>query len=229
MASKIQLKRGLKSALPTLSSGEPAYTTDTRELYIGTGSGNVNMGGSHWYTGTAMSGTSSTTGAYSYSECPQVKLDDMYLNTSNGNVYVCAAAGSGTGAKWTYKGSIKGATGTTGATGADGQDSQAVYSTEPVQIGTWIDGKAVMRECGKKSYTSTTAAELFDDGFNRNGGICGVNYMGSTGILREDYFVYKNSEDDGNTCHFSRHQDAVAKIKEFGEAHVKYVVEYIKL
>lgn len=42
MANKIQLRRGLKSKLPTLSSGEPGYTTDTRELYIGTGSGNVN-------------------------------------------------------------------------------------------------------------------------------------------------------------------------------------------
>ena len=46
MANKIQIRRGLKSKLPTLSSGELAYTTDTRETFVGTGSGNVNMGGS---------------------------------------------------------------------------------------------------------------------------------------------------------------------------------------
>lgn len=103
MANKIQVRRGLKANIPTLSAGEPGYTTDTRELYIGTGSGNVNMGGSHWYTGTAMSGTSTTTGYYSYSACPQVKLGDLYLNASYGYVYQCTTAGSGTSAKWTYQ------------------------------------------------------------------------------------------------------------------------------
>lgn len=122
MANKIQIRRGLKSEMPTLSSGEPAYTTDTRELFIGTGSGNVNMGGSHWYRGTAMSGTSAATGAYSYAACPQVKLDDMYMNTSNGNIYACTTAGSGSGAKWTYQGCMKGAKGDTGATGAKGEN-----------------------------------------------------------------------------------------------------------
>ena len=41
MANKILLRRGLKSKLPTLSAGEPAYTTDSREFFMGTGSGNV--------------------------------------------------------------------------------------------------------------------------------------------------------------------------------------------
>lgn len=121
MANKIQLRRGLKSALPMLSSGEPAYVTDTRELFVGTGSGNVNMGRSHWYRGTAMSGTSTTANAYSYSACPQVKLNDLYMNTSNGNVYACTKAGSGTSAKWTYQGCMKGPQGATGAPGANGE------------------------------------------------------------------------------------------------------------
>ena len=73
MANKILLRRGLKSKLPTLSAGEPAYTTDSREFFMGTGSGNVNMGGSQWYTGTAMSGTS-TSSTYSYTSCPLVKV-----------------------------------------------------------------------------------------------------------------------------------------------------------
>lgn len=129
MANKIQLRRGLKSQLPSLSSGEPAYTTDTRELFIGTGAGNVNMGGSQWYTGTAISGTSTTTGAYSYSACPLVKVGDCYLNTSYGYVYQCTTAGSGTSAKWTYKGSIRGATGSY----ASVDSALSSTSTNPVQ------------------------------------------------------------------------------------------------
>ena len=111
MVNRIQLRRGVKSKLPTLSSGEPGYTTDTNELFVGTGSGNVNMGGSHWYTGTAMSASSGSSNYYS--SCPLVKLGDMYLNTSNGNVYECTTAGSGSNAKWTYKGCIKGVKGDT--------------------------------------------------------------------------------------------------------------------
>lgn len=134
MANKIQQRRGLKANMPTLSAGEIGYATDTRETFIGTGSGNVNMGGSHWYRGTAMSGTVTTTGYYSFSACPQVKVDDMYLNTSNGNVYACTTAGSGTSAKWTYQGSIKGVTGANGSNATVTVDnSLSGTSTNPVQ------------------------------------------------------------------------------------------------
>ncbi|MBQ9598655.1 MAG: hypothetical protein IJR33_02460 [Clostridia bacterium] len=133
MANKIQIRRGTKAKLPTLSAGEPAFCPDTRELFVGTGSGNVNMGGSQWYTGTAMSGTSATTGAYSYSACPQVKVGDIYLNTSNGNVYQCTTAGSGSTAKWTYKGCLK------GADGAKGDKGDAASSQLPIYIGKCED------------------------------------------------------------------------------------------
>lgn len=41
MASKIQIKRGLKEKLPNLEVGEPAFTTDTKQFFIGTDSGNI--------------------------------------------------------------------------------------------------------------------------------------------------------------------------------------------
>ena len=41
MANKIQIRRGNKANLPTLSAGEPAFCTDTKQLFIGTGSGNI--------------------------------------------------------------------------------------------------------------------------------------------------------------------------------------------
>ena len=43
MANKIQIKRGLKTSLPTLNVGEPALCTDTEEFYIGKGSKNIKI------------------------------------------------------------------------------------------------------------------------------------------------------------------------------------------
>lgn len=41
---KILLRRGTKAQLPALAVGEPGFTTDTHELYIGTASGNKKIG-----------------------------------------------------------------------------------------------------------------------------------------------------------------------------------------
>ena len=41
MAVKIQVKRGAKAGLPTLAPGEWWLATDTREVFIGSGSGNI--------------------------------------------------------------------------------------------------------------------------------------------------------------------------------------------
>lgn len=46
----IQLKRGNEVDLPILESGEPAFTTDTNNLYIGTGAENVQIAGDQTYT-----------------------------------------------------------------------------------------------------------------------------------------------------------------------------------
>ncbi|OFV72119.1 hypothetical protein [Acetobacterium wieringae] len=46
----IQFKRGNKVDLPILESGEPAFTTDTKNLYIGTGTENVQIAGDQTYT-----------------------------------------------------------------------------------------------------------------------------------------------------------------------------------
>lgn len=168
MANKIQVRRGLKASLPTLSAGEPAYTTDTRELFVGTGSGNVNMGGGQWNMGTAISGTSSTTGAYSYSGA-NAKVGDCYLNTSNGNVYACTTAGTGTTAKWTYKGCIRGAT---GSNGTDGESGSHWYR------GTAMSGTSTTT--GIYSYSSCPIVKLDDIYLNTsNGNIYACTTAGS--------------------------------------------------
>jgi YD repeat-containing protein len=43
MSTKIQLKRGLEADLPLLSTGEPAFTIDTRRLFIGSPVGNIQI------------------------------------------------------------------------------------------------------------------------------------------------------------------------------------------
>jgi len=40
MANQLRFKRGLAAGIPTGAQGEPLFTTDTNDLYIGTGSGN---------------------------------------------------------------------------------------------------------------------------------------------------------------------------------------------
>jgi hypothetical protein len=43
MSNPILLKRGTKANLPTLSVAEPAFTTDTEELFVGSDSGNIGL------------------------------------------------------------------------------------------------------------------------------------------------------------------------------------------
>lgn len=43
MANKIQIRRGLKGNLPSLDVGEPALCTDTKEVFVGNLSGNVEL------------------------------------------------------------------------------------------------------------------------------------------------------------------------------------------
>ena len=43
MSQKILTKRGLKANIPILDVGEPAFTTDTNEFFIGGASGNINI------------------------------------------------------------------------------------------------------------------------------------------------------------------------------------------
>jgi trimeric autotransporter adhesin len=44
MASLIQFKRGLLANLPTLAVGEPAFTSDSKEFFVGSSTGNIQLG-----------------------------------------------------------------------------------------------------------------------------------------------------------------------------------------
>lgn len=61
MAVTLKFNRGLAAGLPSLAVGEPAFTTDTRRLYVGSSAGNINISGAlGGVVGTTPGVTSST-------------------------------------------------------------------------------------------------------------------------------------------------------------------------
>lgn len=58
--------------------------------------------GSIWYEGTEITGTSTASLVFSSSGITYARCNDMYLNTSNGNVYMCDLSGTPYAAKWRY-------------------------------------------------------------------------------------------------------------------------------
>lgn len=96
------------------SSGNP---TTTPAHIVGTygETGSQGVAGSKWYTGTAITGTSTTPTAFSGSGITSAAVNDQYLNTSTGNTYICTTAGNASTALWKYTGNIKGVQGNAGA------------------------------------------------------------------------------------------------------------------
>ena len=90
-------------------------------IYVGNIKGETGEtgAGAIWYTGTKITGTSTTATIFSGSGITDAKIGDMYLNTSTMNTYRCTVAGAAAAAKWVYASYIKGAKGDTGAAGAD--------------------------------------------------------------------------------------------------------------
>ena len=72
--------------------------------------------GSMWFSGTGITGTSTTAAIFTNSGVSSANANDYFLNTSTGYVYKCTVGGAASVAKWMYVGSIRGATGASGAT-----------------------------------------------------------------------------------------------------------------
>ena len=70
--------------------------------------------GGIWYTGTGITGTSTTATIFSDSGVSSAKVGDMYLNSSTYNTYRCTTAGAASAAKWVYVSNIKGQKGDQG-------------------------------------------------------------------------------------------------------------------
>ena len=72
-APTLKLKRGAQANLPTLAIGEPGFTTDSYQLYVGSPAGNKLIGGNDFFS---LEGTTSGGGI------------NLYEGTDNGSDYV---------------------------------------------------------------------------------------------------------------------------------------------
>lgn len=104
--------------------------------------GSAGAAGGKWYSGTGITGTSTTATVFSGSGVSTAVVGDMYLNTSTYNTYRCTTAGAASAAKWVYVNNIKGATGAKGDTGAAGADAITMSITS--SAGTIFKNSAVV-------------------------------------------------------------------------------------
>ena len=125
-------------SIPSVPAGSYLWTRTTINYTSGDPSvsysvakqGATGTTGSQWYSGTGITGTSTTPTIFSNSGVSSARVNDMYLNTTTSYTYKCTVAGNASTAKWVYAGSIKGATGKTGATGATGATGNGISSAE---------------------------------------------------------------------------------------------------
>jgi len=94
------------------------YTSgDPTTSYSVAAHGATGTDGGRWYSGTAITGTSTTPTVFSGSGITSAVVGDMYMNTSTYNTYRCTLAGNASTAKWAYVNNVKGAQGDPGADG----------------------------------------------------------------------------------------------------------------
>ena len=133
--------------------------------------GETGQRGSFWYQGTAITGTSTTGTVFSGSGISSALVNDKYLNTSTGYVYNCTTAGAASVAKWTYIGSIRGATGAQGATGPQGPTGATGPAGAQGPKGD-TGAQGVAGPAGPDAVSSSTTVSGFTSGqylYNNNG------------------------------------------------------------
>lgn len=92
-----------------------------------------------------MTGTSTSNTAFTGSGITDALVNDLYINSSNGNIYRCTVAGNATNARWVYVGCIRGPqgpqgvqgpTGPTGPKGATGPQGPAGVNATTTSVAT---------------------------------------------------------------------------------------------
>lgn len=115
---------GTEQIYPQTSPEAIVGIDDYIAAHGGTGStgakGDTGQRGSRWYTGTAITGTSTNGTVFTGSGIASALAGDMYLNTSTSNEYQCVVGGAATVATWAYTQSIAGPQGPKGDTGPRG-------------------------------------------------------------------------------------------------------------
>ena len=143
-----------------MGSGSTAITvvkTFSYSIALKGATGSTGTRGALWYTGTGITGTSTTATVFSGSGVSSAIVGDMYLNTSTGYTYRCTVAGAASAAKWVYVEDLTGPTGATGDAGAAG--------------GRWYSGTKI-------TGTSTTATVFSGSGITS--AVVGDMYMNTS-------------------------------------------------
>lgn len=133
-------QNGWSETIPSVNPGQylwtrvtTTYTDNSKSVSYSVAkqgsTGATGVQGSQWYSGTGITGTSTTATAFSGSGVANARINDMYLNTSTGNTYKCTVAGNAATAKWVYEGSIKGHQGDKGNPGATGNGISKITIT----------------------------------------------------------------------------------------------------
>ena len=104
-----------------------------------------------WFTGTAVTGTSTKATTFTVSGS---KAGDMYLNTSTLNVYRAANANS-----WVYVCNIKGATGATGTRGSVINQGTAITGTSTTS--TVFSGSGLTSALVNDLYMNTSTFNIY--------------------------------------------------------------------
>ena len=102
-----------------------------------------------WYTGTAITGTSTTPTTFSGSGISNATAGDMYLNTSTNNTYQCTLGGAPSVALWKYVDNIGGGDGR-GISSITYQSSSGNVDTYKI---TYTDGTST-------TYTVTNGTDV---------------------------------------------------------------------
>ena len=120
-------------------TGTPSvsFSTENKKFTFNYLKGAAGADGGRWYSGTGITGTSTTAAVFSGSGISSAVVGDMYLNTSTSNTYRCTLGGDASTAKWVYVNNIKGQQGAAGQDGASGaHGSPALTYSNIVELST---------------------------------------------------------------------------------------------
>ena len=151
-----------------IGSGDNAVTIEKVFSYSialkGT-QGGAGTRGALWYSGTAITGTSTTANTFSGSGISSAIVGDMYLNTDTGNTYRCTTAGNASTAKWVYVDNLTGPQGSTGETGASGTAGGRWYAgtgiTGTSSTATVFSGSGVSSAVVGDMYLNTSTSNTY--------------------------------------------------------------------
>lgn len=117
--------------------------------------------GTRWFTGTGVTGTSTTPSVFPSSGIV-ASAGDLYVNTSTSAYYRCTVGGPSDTAKWAFAGSLKGAKGDDGDDGAAGALWYAGTDITGTSSGARFPSSGVADAHVGDKYLNTSTGNVYD-------------------------------------------------------------------